>query len=348
MLIDHQSLRRLTTDMLAAMGSAPEEARIVSDHLVEANLKGHPSHGVGMMPAYVQNWRDGNLRPNQHVRLVQRQGTMAVFDGQMGFGQVVAREAMQWAIDTAHEAGSAIYTLRDAQHIGRVGTYAEQAVAAGLISLHFVNAVSGVPRVAPFGGSDGRVSTEPVCIGIPTVDASEPVILDFATSQVALGKVRVAYKAGKEMEPGTLIDHRGQPTQSPSVIYEPPLGAVLPMGRHKGSGLALICSLLGGALSGGGTIQPGTRRDRGIVNGMFCVTFDPGRLIDLAAFREEAATFMAHVKGSPPADPAQPVMTAGEPERVHRAKALARGIELDEGSWGDISAAAAGLGVTLT
>ena len=178
-------------------------------------------------------------------------------------------------------------------------------------------------------------------------DAAAPVILDFAASQVALGKVRVAYKAGNQMEDGILIDQRGRPTRDPAVIYEEPLGAVMPMGRHKGSGLAMICSLLGGALSGGGTIQPGTSRERGIVNGMFCVTFDPARLIGIEAFREEAMAFVGHVKRSPPADPASPVLIAGDPERLHRAKALVEGIELDEGSWQDISDAAAGLGVAV-
>ena len=255
-------------------------------------------------------------------------------------------KAMAWAIDTARDSGSAIFTLRDSQHIGRVGTYAEQAVTAGMISLHFVNAISGAPRVAPWGGSDGRVSTEPVCIGVPTSDAAAPVVLDFATSQVALGKVRVAYKAGREMDAGVLIDALGQPTRSPAVIYEEPKGAVLPFGRYKGSGLALICGLLGGALSGGGTMQPATSRERGIVNGMFCIVIEPGRLIDLAWFRAETEAFLAHVKASAPADPAVPVLTAGEPERRHRAAAMAEGIEIDAGSWQEIAEAAAGFGIT--
>ena len=343
MRIPHAELHEMVCRMLAGMGSAPEEARIVADHLIEANLKGHPSHGAGMMPAYVRNWRAGNLRANRHARIVQQHGTMAVFDGQMGFGQVVAREAMAWAVDTARSSGSAIFTLREAQHIGRVGTYAEQAVAAGMISLHFVNAISGDPRVAPFGGSDGRMSTEPVCVGVPTADPEQPIILDFATSQVALGKVRVAYNAGKPMDDGVLIDAHGQPTRDPARIYEAPKGAVLPFGRHKGSGLALICGLLGGALSGGGTMQPATPRDRGIVNGMFCVTLDPARLVDLGWFHQEIAAFIAHVTASPPADPAQPVMVAGEPERRHRAAALVDGIELDERSWSEITSEAEAL-----
>jgi len=136
MRIDHQRLRKLTSDMLIAMGSASEEVGIVTDHLIEANLKGHPSHGVGMIPAYVRNWRGGHLRPNQHVQRVQQHGTIAVFDGQMGYGQVVAREATQWAIEMARDSGSAIYTLRHAPHIGRVGTYAEQAVAADRARVH--------------------------------------------------------------------------------------------------------------------------------------------------------------------------------------------------------------------
>ena len=346
MQVSDERLRALVADIMSAMGSAAEEAQIVAHHLVEANLKGHPSHGVGMIPSYVRHWRDGKLHANQHVELVQQHGSMAVFDGRMGFGQVVAREAMAWAIGTAQEFGSAIFTLRHSQHIGRVGTYAEQAVAAGMISLHFVNAMSGDPRVAPFGGSDGRMSTEPVCIGIPTADSAAPVILDFATSQVALGKVRVAYNAGKLMDEGTLIDAEGQPTRAPAAIYEEPKGAVLPFGKHKGSGLALICGLLGGALSGGGTMQPGTSRERGIVNGMFCVTFDPARLIDLAAFRAEAEAFLGYVKQSPPANPDAPVMVAGEPERRHRKAALADGIDIDPGSWKEIAETAASLGIT--
>src|SRR5262249_32614241 len=151
----------------------------------------------------------------------------------------------------------------------------------------FVNGVSGPPRVAPFRGADGRLSTNPVCIAIPAAGRTAPIILDFATSRIALGKVRVAYNEGQHVTDGALIDHQGRPTTDPAVIYNEPWGAVQPFGEHKGYGLALICEILGGALAGGGTTQPENSRERGIVNGMIAFVLEPGRLVDLPWFQHE-------------------------------------------------------------
>ena len=263
----------------------------------------------------------------------------------MGFGQVIAREATAWAIGRAGAGGIGVFTLRNTQHIGRVGSYAEQACDAGMIFIGFVNVVSGDPRVAAFGGADGRMSTEPVCIGVPTDDPACPVVLDFATSQVALGKMRVATNEGRRVGPGLLIDAAGQPTDQPGVLYTEPKGAILPFGGHKGSGLALICGLLGGALAGGGTIQPATPRDRGIVNGMFALVLDPARLIERPWFEREVADLIAHVKASPPARAGVPVQVAGEPERAVRAARLRDGLSIDPVTWADITEAAVTVGV---
>ena len=344
-LIPATALQSLTERIVRAMGSEADEAAIVATHLVEANLRGHDSHGVGMLPHYVRNLTSGALRPNRHVAFVRRDGPCATSDGDLGWGPGAARAAPAWASARATDGGIGVITLRHAQHIGRVGTYAEQACDAGMIFIAFVNAISGSPRVAPFGGADGRMSTEPVCIGVPTGDPARPVVLDFATSQVALGKMRVANNEGRTVKPGLLIDAAGRPTDQPGVLYTEPKGAILPFGAHKGSGLALICGLLGGALSGSGTIQPGTPRDRGIVNGMFALVLDPARLVERPWFEREVAALIAHVKASPPAAPGVPVQVAGEPERAARAARSRDGVPIDAVTWAEIRAAAATLGV---
>jgi len=233
MIIDHEKLLGLANRIVTAGGSSPTEAAIVAEHLVEANLRGHDSHGVGMLVAYVRDLEAGTLKINQTPEIVSDTGTISVWDARAGYGQVVARQAVEWAIETAKKHGVAVNGLRNAHHIGRVGTYGEIAARAGMVALHFVNVASGSPGVAPFRGREGRFLTNPVCIAIPGTDSNEPILLDFATSRVALGKVRVAHNAGKPMLDGALLDHAGQPTTDPSVMYTEPRGVVLPFGEHR-------------------------------------------------------------------------------------------------------------------
>lgn len=335
------ALITLVSAMFEAVGSsAPEAARIAGD-LVEANLRGHDSHGVQLVPRYIENAEAGLINPNTQPSRVGGEGAMAVWDGGMGFGQVVGRAVTDWAIETSRAQGMAMFGLRRTHHLGRIGGYAEQAAAAGMISLFFVNAVSGRGVVAPFGGMDGRMGTNPVCIGIPM--APEPIILDFATSAIAVGKVKVAFNAGKQVPPGVLITHLGEASTDPAVIYgQGPRGALGPFGGHKGYGLALICEILGGALTGGGTNQPETPNDRGIVNGMFGIMLDPGRMADLPGFAHEVQAICDHVRASAPDN----VLLPGEPERRSRAQRSGRdGIPLDEVSWGDLAVTATRLGM---
>src|SRR6201998_4944275 len=228
MKIDHASLLALANKIVAAGGSSPAEAGIVADHLLEANLRGHDSHGVGMLVAYTRDFEAGTLKPNQKPEIVSDTGTISVWDAHGGYGQVIARQAVEWTIDAAKKHGVAVNGLRNAHHIGRVGTYGEIAARAGLVAVAFVNVASGPPPVAPFRGRAGRFLTNPVCIAIPGTASNEPILLDFATSRVAMGKVRVAHNAGKKMLDGALLDHQGQPTTNPSVMYTEPRGVVLP------------------------------------------------------------------------------------------------------------------------
>ena len=333
MIVDHAKLRAFASRIVAAGGSSPAEANCVADHLVEANLRGHDSHGVGMLVTYVRNCEAGTLKVNQTPEIISDTGTISVWDARAGYGQVIARQAVEWAIGAARQHGVAVNGLRNAHHIGRVGAYGEIAAQAGMVALHFVNVASGPPMVAPFRGREGRFITNPVCIAIPGTANNDPILLDFATSRVAMGKVRVAHNAGKPMLDGALLDPSGMPTTDPAVMYSQPRGILLPFGEHKGSGLALVCELLAGAIVGSASVTTSTPPERGLVNGMLSIVIDPARLSTRDSMMTDIDALIAWVKSAPPADPELPVLVAGEPERIARTERLAHGIEVDAETW---------------
>ncbi len=190
-VLSAQQLREHVAHVLIAAGSARPEAETVAANLVLANLSGHDSHGVGMVPRYIDAVLEGGLTPNTAVEVTLDAGALLALDGRRGYGQVVGEQAMRLATDRALAQGSCVMALANAHHLGRIGHFAEMAAAQGLVSLHFVNVLSR-PVVAPWGGGDGRFGTNPFCAGIP-IAGREPFILDFATSRVAQGKMRVAH-----------------------------------------------------------------------------------------------------------------------------------------------------------
>lgn len=342
-------LRKQVAAILQAAGSSSEEARMVADNLVLANLSGHDSHGVGMVPRYVDAVLEGGLKPNATAKVTFDGGALLALDGRRGYGQVVGEQAMQLAMARAKELGSCIMALAHAHHLGRIGHFAEMAVAHGLVAIHFVNVLSR-PVVAPWGGSDGRFGTNPFCCGIP-LRGQAPFVLDFATSRVAQGKMRVAHNEGRQVEPGLLIDDRGVPTTDPGVVVVPQasglFGALLPFGEHKGYGMAIACELLGGALTGSGTWHRKPDAARAVVNGMFTILVDPGKLGTRASFEKEALAFVEWLKESPPSPGSDGVQIAGEPEREARRQREHTGITLDDTTWAEIAAAAAKVGASL-
>lgn len=340
------ALRRLTSTIIAAGGSAEDEADLVAEHLVLANLYGHDSHGVGMVPAYVRHLQAGLVVPNTRAKVVKDEGGLLMFDGARGYGRCVAGEAMAAAIARCRDAGVVALTLANAHHIGRVGAYGELASAAGLVSLHFVNVADHKPSVAPFRGTDARFVTNPVCIALPGTDRQPPLLLDMATSAIAMGKVRVARNEGKLVPEGIMLDQEGKPSRDPAVMYTDPRGALLPFGGHKGYALALVTELLAGGLSGGPTIQPGNARMGGTINNMFAILVDPSQLAGTDWLRREIDGFLDYVKASPPADAAAPVLVPGEPERLAREERARAGIYVDATTWEEIVDAAGKLGVS--
>jgi uncharacterized oxidoreductase len=334
-----ENLSRAVEAIVAAGGSEAREARMVAENLVMANLMGHDSHGVGMIPRYVDSLLEGGLKVNQHPEVQLDAGALLSLDGCQGYGQVIGHEAMAMAIERAKKHGSCVMTLGRAHHLGRIGHWGEQAVAEGLISIHFVNVISRA-IVAPYAGADARFGTNPVCIAIP-LPGEPPFLLDMATSAVAQGKMRVAHNKGDRVSPDWLIDDKGNPTSDPRYGVVDPLGALRTFGLHKGYGLALACELLGGALSGGGTEhQEGDRSKRRVWNGMLAVLIDPKAFPHRDHFGKEARAFLDSLRRSPPAPGFDRVRIAGEPERETRAKREKDGIAVDEATWKELRAAA--------
>jgi uncharacterized oxidoreductase len=324
---DPDRLHAFVADMWSRLGSTDSEARLLADHLVLANLSGHDSHGVGMIPRYLRSLQEGRLTLNRHARLARDAGALLTVDGEMGFGQVVAHEAMQHGIARAGQLGICAVALRNAHHIGRIGHWAEQCAEAGMVSFHFVN-VAGDPLVAPFGGSDARIGTNPFCAAFPR-QGKPPLVLDFATSRVAFGKTRVAYNKGALLPAGCVIDHEGRPSEDPRVMHEQPRGALLPFGGHKGYGLAAMCEIFAGALAGGFTTHADTLAEGSvIINCMLSVIIDP-QGFDAPASDMEAEAFLAWVKASPLAEGADEVLAPGEPEQRLRVERRAAGIPID-------------------
>lgn len=335
-------------------GVEPEEAARIARYLVSANLTGHDSHGVIRTPRYVQQFREGLVLGGQTITIIAESPTHAVVEGHYGFGQTVAPQAVDLGIAKAREAGLSAIALRHAGHIGRIGDWAERAAEAGLISIHFVNVEKG-ELVAPYGGVDRRFSTNPVCIGIPTSGEQPMLLLDMATSVVAEGKVLVASNGGKKVPDDALIAPDGKLSGDPAVLYGPltpggprsageGTGALRAFGEHKGSGLAFMCEILAGVLTGGGTSGPIPGGKRGqIGNGMLAIYLDPASFA-AKDFVTEAHAYADYVHASRPQHAGEKVLVPGEKEAMTRAHRLAHGIPLQAQTWAALLATAQSVG----
>jgi hydroxycarboxylate dehydrogenase B len=345
MILKKEGLTQAIEAVVAAGGSGPREAKLVAENLVMANLLGHDSHGVGMIPRYIESLLEGGLSVNQHPKVQLDTGALLALDGCQGYGQVIGQEAMAMAIQRAKKHGSCVMTVGRSHHLGRIGQWGEQAVAEGLISIHFVNVISRA-IVAPYAGADARFGTNPVCIAIP-LPGEPPFLLDMATSAVAQGKIRVAHNKREKVAREWLIDDRGNPTDDPRYGVVDPLGALRTFGGHKGYGLALACELLGGALSGGGTEhQGGDRSKKRVWNGMLAILIDPARIENNGLFGKETIEFLASLRKSPVAPGFDKLRIAGDPERETRAKRERDGISVDDNTWKEILGAAAKVKLT--
>lgn len=339
-------MRNFGQAIFVAAGSEALEADIVASHLVEASLMGHDSHGVIRIPKYVDWVRAGQVRPNQHAAVVVDRGAVVVVDGNFGFGQVIGAEAMDLAAARAQADGVATIAIRNSGHLGRIGAWPEKLAAQGLASIYFVNTSGFGILVAPFGGSDRRLSANPIAAGVP-VKGGQPIVLDIATSSIAEGKIQVARNKGEKLPPGTTLDGYGRPTIDPETFYAAPLGAILPFGGHKGSGLSFFCEVLAGSLTGGLASNPRSPTADRLVNNMLSLVFDPAAFGDREAFDEDVRRLIDWAKASPPIAPGDKVRLPGEIEETTRSERVAQGLPIDDATWRALAATAASLGVDM-
>lgn len=334
--LDPDRLRRLLVAIFEANGCAASEADDIGAHLVEADLQGHPSHGVGLVPTYIANIRADEVVPNRMPERVPVDGGFLLYDGGKGFGQSVGRRFVADIVAGAADSGIAIFGLRRVHHLGRIGDYGERFANAGFASVLFVNTVSR-PIVAPFGGREARMGTNPVCITMPR-PGKAPIVLDFATSAIAVGKCRVALEKGLQIPAGTALDSTGQPTTDPRVLYTSPQGALMAMGGYKGSGLNLVCELLS-ACVGGLTMADARPGSGSAMNNLLGMCFRASVVPSASAGIESVVRYFL---ATLPASDTGPVRLPGDPEREALTLGRLNGLPLPSATWKAIADLALG------
>ena len=339
MLVQPDPLTNAVTNVFTAAGCDQTEAHGIAANLVDSNLVGHDSHGVIRVKQYINALNDGKVQKGRDINVTFESDSVAVIDGQMGFGQTIGRQSMDLLAGKAKKSGLAMACIRGAGHVGRVGAWAEQIAAQELVSLHFVNTTGLGMLAMPFGGTDRRLSLCVLAAGVP-LENRQPVILDFATTMTAEGKVRVARNKGVPVPEGQIVDKEGNPTTDANDFYAG--GAILPMAGHKGHGLTMLVDLLSGALSGGGCTTPGATQ---LENTMTSIAIDPAPITDREAYAAEVIRYCDWVTASPPKNPDSPVLLPGQIEQNVRAKRK-EGIPIDDETWQQIVETAEQVGVS--
>ena len=339
-----ETLRQVGRELFEAAGCRPEDARTVTDHLVESNLFGHDSHGAIRFSEYAAALRDGRYQPRATPVVVRENPCTAVVDGQGALGQIGATFAMNLAIDKARDYGTSTVVLRNTSHVGRAGAYPLMAARSEMMGLAFVNAGGLGYQIAPFGGIDGRLTTSPIAYSAPRREA-DPILVDMTTSVVAEGKIRVAINAEKEVPEGWLIDNQGNPTTDPRTFKANPPGAILPMGgvvAYKGTALSFVVELLGGALSGQGCAAGEKTM---VSNGVLFTVYNIAHFADLDTYYNEVDGLVAHIKSSRVASGFTEILAPGEPEFRSAQRKEVEGINIDENTWAAICDEARAVGL---
>lgn len=333
------SLRRLAANIIAGAGTPDDCARIVGDSLVAANLAGHDSHGVLRLVGYVRSVHAGDVQPAATPTIAPQRGATAVVDGAWGWGQPAMKLATETAIELAAAFGLGAAVVRRCYHIGRVAPYVEAIARAGMIGIAMSNAG---PAVAPYGGRQRVLGTNPIAWAVPRGDGHEPISFDIATAGIAEGKLRVAVAKGEPLPPGYLVDADGHPSENPDDFYAG--GALLPFGGHKGYGFSVLAQLLGRGLAGMDTT--GFDGPRG-ANGPLVLALDIGAFVPPAHFRAEIDAQCDLIAASPAADGFERVLLPGDLELAHRRRRERDGIPIPDRTWAELLALAEELGVAI-
>ena len=319
-------------DLFQAAGCNKKDAQYVVEHLIESSLFGHDSHGAIRFGEYARSIRNGIFKPKAQPKIISEAPCTAVVDGNGALGQIGASFAINLAIEKAKQNGISTVTLKNTSHIGRAGAYPLVCAREGMLGLAFVNAGRLGYQIAPYGGIDGKLSTNPIAFASPRRNF-EPILVDMTTSVIAEGKIRVAINEGNKVPDGWIIDSNGNSSTNPNDFRADPPGAILPMGgvvAYKGFGLSFVVELLGGGLSGQGTAA-GERTMKS--NGVLFTVYNIAHFTTMENFYTEVESLIKHVKSSRLADGANEILVPGEPEFRTAESRKKKGIPVDEKTW---------------
>jgi hydroxycarboxylate dehydrogenase B len=342
-LVSSHDAYQLTLDVFAACGAPVEEARIIADHLIGANLCGVDSHGVIRIPQYVQDVREGVVQPGAPITVIRETPVSALVDCGWNFGVVGAEKAAEIALAKARQNRIAVVATQSCNHAGRLGHYLEKIAGEGFLGLGFCSSPQHGHFVVPWGGRDGRLSTNPLAYGIP-IPGRAPIVSDFSTSQAPEGKIRLYKNRKQKLPEGWILDGAGRPSTLASDFYGPPRGRILPFGGrqgYRGYALGLLVEVMGTTLA----CYDSTEDRPG--NGVSFILIDPTLLVSRESYKENIEKLAAYIKSSRPADGVPEVLLPGEPEQQKRTKRLAEGIEIEAATWTAIMEAAESLKITV-
>jgi uncharacterized oxidoreductase len=335
-------LASLATAVYRAAGTPEEHARIVVAHQVGANLAGHDSHGVVLLPTYVQRIDRGHIMPAAQPSVISETPTTLAVNGLWGFGPVVSEWTMARCIAMARETRVAVATIREQSHVGRLADYPMMAAREGFIALMMCDSGQSAKQVAPYGGRAARLGTNPLCIAFPS-DLPGPVFIDMATSGVAAGKLVVARARKQPIPSGWVLDKDGRATTDPNAYFDG--GVMLPLGGaegHKGYGLSFAVETLAALLPGlGFGIDPQGRHN----DGAFMLVIDPGAFMPAGDFKGQVEAFVRYLKETPPAEGFAEVLYPGEKEYLTEQQRRRDGIPIEDDTWGRIAAVAERFGL---
>jgi LDH2 family malate/lactate/ureidoglycolate dehydrogenase len=341
-IVQAEKLMEIARALLQKAGASAEEAATIARYNIGANLVGHDSHGIILIPSYIDRIKVGHIVPGAPFDVKEQSPTTMVIDGNWGFGYVVTDRAMRMTIDKARQQNVAATTVYRQSHIGRLASYPLMAAREGMIAMITADSGRSAKAVAPFGGAQARLGTNPICFAIPS-NLQGPLFFDMATSAAAAGKINVATARGEQVPTGWLIDKDGKPSTDPRVLRQG--GALLPLGGaegYKGYGLATIVEIFSGLLTGlGFGVEPTGRHN----DGCFIAVFNVAAFRDLETFKREVTEFAQYLKATPPAEGFKEVLYPGEIEFQREQDRRKNGIPVEDATWNKLRDLAQGYGI---
>lgn len=343
-VIQADQLTTAVVEIYAAAGTPAANAQTVARHQVGANLAGHDSHGIQLLPSYVERIDRGHIDPTAEPKLISESPASLFIDGRWGFGPVVTEWTTRRAMEKAAQAGICVASIREQSHVGRLAGYVSLAAEAGFIAMMMCDSGQAPKQVAPFGGKMARLGTNPLAIAFPS-NLPSPVCIDIATSAAAAAKLKVARARNEPIPPGWLIDKDGNESTDPNDFFAG--GALLPLGGregYKGYGLSFAVETLAAVLPGlGFGIDPLGRHN----DGTFLLVIDPGLFRPVADLRRDIDDFVAYLKQTPTVPGVAEVFYPGELEFRQENERRAHGIPVDDATWSEFTAVADRFGVRV-